>query len=86
MNPTLIKIAQFFARRPKDTTIRTLHIVTGLLILFILWWSQDRSVIDIPFYGETSPLTEKKIEYGLMIFALFFLVRGLLTTCILKQK
>lgn len=67
MNPTLIKIAQFFARRPKDSTIRLMHIVSGLLIIGLLWWSQDRSVIDIPFYGETSPETEKKIEYALLL-------------------
>ncbi|MCB9806484.1 hypothetical protein H6768_00995 [Candidatus Peribacteria bacterium] len=86
MNPTLIKLAQFLARRPKDSTIRAMHIITGFLIIVILWWAQDRSVIDVPFMGVQSPETEKKIEYGLMILALFFIVRGVLTACILRDK
>lgn len=86
MNPTLIKIAQFLARRPKDSTIRAMHILTGILIILILWWAQDRSVIDIPFMGVQSPETEKKIEYGLMILALFFISRGIITACVIKHK
>lgn len=86
MNPTLIKIAQFFARRPSDTTIRLMHILTGIFIIAILWWAQDRSVIDIPFYGETSPETEKKIEYALMILSVFFIGRWIITACVIKHK
>ena len=86
MNPTLIKLAQFFARRPKDSTIRAMHILTGVLIIAILWWAQERSVIDVPFMGVQSPETEQKIEYGLMILALFFIGRGIITSCIIKHK
>lgn len=86
MNPTLIKLAQFIARRPKDSTIRALHIITGLLIIGLLWWAQDRSTIDVPFMGEQSPEIEKNIEYGLMILALFFIGRGLITACVLSHK
>ena len=63
MNPTLLKIAQFLTKRPKDSTIRIMHILSGILIIGLLWWAQDRSVVDIPFYGETSPEMERKIEY-----------------------
>lgn len=86
MNPTLIKIAQFLARRPKDSTIRAMHIITGLLILGILWWAQDVSMIDVPFYGETSPETEQIIEYCLMILAVFFLARGIISACVISHK
>lgn len=86
MHPLLIKFAQFVARRPSDMTIRLMHIFTGLLIIAILWFAQDRSVIDIPFYGETSPAMERKIEYGLMILSLFFIGRGLITACVIKHK
>ncbi len=86
MNPTLLKIAQFLAKRPHDTTIRIMHIATGVLILLLLWWAQDRSVIDIPFIGVKNPETEQKIEYGLMIVALFFLGRGIITACIMKHS
>ena len=86
MNPTLIKIAQFLAKRPKDGTIRALHIISGVLIFWLLWWSQNRSVIDIPFYGETSPETEKKIEYALLLLSLFFIGRGINTACVIKHK
>jgi len=63
-----------------------MHIITSIIILILLWWSQDRSVIDVPFMGVQSPETEKSIEYGLMILALFFLVRGIVTACIVKHK
>ncbi|MBP6921527.1 hypothetical protein KBB89_03220 [Candidatus Gracilibacteria bacterium] len=86
MNPTLIKLAQFVARRPKDGTIRLMHIITGFIIIGLLWWSQDRSVIDVPFMGVQSPETEKKIEYALMILGLFFIVRGIITACMIRQK
>lgn len=49
MNPTLIKIAQFFARRPSDMTIRLLHIISGLFIIWALWFAGDHAVMDIPF-------------------------------------
>lgn len=86
MNPTLIKLAQFIARRPKDNTIRAMHIITGILIVALLWWSQNRSVIDVPFMGIQSPETEKKIEYGLMILGFFFIGRGIITSCIIKHN
>jgi hypothetical protein len=86
MNPTLIKLAQFVARRPKDGTIRLMHIISGLLIIGLLWWSQDRSVIDVPFMGVQSPETEKKIEYALLILGLFFIGRGIITACVIKHR
>lgn len=85
MNPTLIKLAQFVARRPKDSTIRLMHIITGLLIIALLWWSQDRSVIDVPFMGVQSPETEQIIEYALLILAAFFIIRGIITACVVKH-
>jgi uncharacterized membrane protein YwzB len=86
MHPLILKFAQFVARRPSDKTIRLMHIITGLLIIAILWWAQDRSVIDIPFYKEEPVDVSKKIEFILMILAFFFITRGLVTVCIFKHK
>jgi len=47
--------------------IRLMHIISGLLIIALLWWAQDLSVIDVPFMGVQAPATEKKIEYALML-------------------
>ena len=66
--------------------IRLMHIISGLLIIVLLWWAQDRSVIDVPFMGVQSPETEKKIEYALMLLGLFFIIRGIITACVIKQK
>lgn len=66
--------------------IRLMHIISGLLIIALLWWAQDRSVIDVPFMGVQSPETEKKIEYALMLLSAFFIGRGLITACVVKQK
>lgn len=51
MNPTLLKLAQFVARRPSDMTIKILHIITGIFILWSLWFAGDHAVMDIPFVG-----------------------------------
>lgn len=70
MNPTLLRIAQFVARRPSDRTIHMLHICIGLIIIALLWFAQDRSVIDVPFYSDRHPLSpeaEKMIEYSLLV-------------------
>jgi hypothetical protein len=75
MNPTLIKIAQFVARRPQDSTIRWMHIITALVLSLLFFWSQERSVIDVPFMGVQTPEVEKKIEYGLYIICLAFFIR-----------
>lgn len=37
MNPALIRIAQFLARRPKDRTIRMFRILSGVIIMLLLW-------------------------------------------------
>jgi hypothetical protein len=86
MNPTLLKLAKFIAWRPSDKMIRLMHIISGLLIIALLWWAQDLSVIDVPFMGVQSPETEKKIEYALMLLSAFFIGRGLIIACVLKQK
>ena len=67
MNPLLLKIAKFMSQRPKDTTIRLFNILSGIIIMGLLWIAQDRSVIDIPFIGIQSPEREKMIEYGLLL-------------------
>lgn len=86
MNPTLIKLAQFVAKRPKDWTIRLMHILTGIIVALLLWWAQDLSVIDVPFMGSQSPETELKIEYGLLVFGIVFFLRGIIPFCLLKHK
>lgn len=86
MNPTLIKLAQFVARRPKDSTIRLIHIVSWIIIIALLWWSQERSVIDVPFMGAQSTGTEQTIEYALLILSVFFIIRGAVSYCVVKHK
>jgi len=86
MNPLLLKIAQFMSQRPKDTTIRLFHILSGLLVLVLLWVAEDRSVIDVPFMGIQNPSTERSIEYGLLILWLLPLLKWILPFCLLKHK
>lgn len=86
MNPLLLKIAKFMSQRPKDTTIRLFHILSGLIIIGLLWIAQDRSIIDIPFIGVQSPDIEKNIEYGLLILWLLPLLKGVLPFCLMKHK
>lgn len=86
MNPLLIKAAKFVAQRPKDSTIRMLHIVSGLVIIQLLWYADSRSVLDIPFMNTLSPAQEKNTHLGLMIVGLILVLRGLIPWCILKHK
>jgi len=86
MNPTLLKIAQFIARRPKDSTIRAMNIITGAIVMGLLWWSQNRSTIEIPFMAALSPASEKKVQYGLIIIGIFPLLRGILPWCLVKHN
>ncbi len=86
MNPLLIKTAQFFARRPKDSTIRMFHILSGLVIIELLWFSATRSILDIPFIGVQDPKIENSIQLGLMILGLFPLVKGILPWCLMKHR
>lgn len=86
MNPTLIKLAQFVAKRPTDTTIRWMHILTWVILAMIFYWSQERSVIDVPFMGIQKPEIEKNIEYGLYLICLFFIIRWLVRSCLVKHN
>lgn len=49
MNPFLLKIAQFVAKRPSDKAIRAFRILSGLGIAAIIWFGRDVSVLDVPF-------------------------------------
>ncbi len=86
MNPFLLKMAKFMAQRPKDSTIRMFHIVSGLVIIELLWYADSRSILDIPFLDVLSPLQEKYAHLGLMILGLFLLLKGLLPWCLIKHK
>ena len=86
MNPTLLKIAQFFARRPSDITIRLLHILSGLCVVWALWFAGDHAVMDIPFMAAYEGSAAHKIEYIFMVLGLFFILRGILPWCIIRQK
>jgi acyl-CoA synthetase (AMP-forming)/AMP-acid ligase II len=67
MNPMLLKIAKFLSQRPKDTTIRLLHIFSGIIIIGLLWIAQGHSVLDMPFIGVQIPEIEKIIQYGFLV-------------------
>lgn len=86
MNPTLIKIAQFIARRPKDGTIRLMHILSWFFVFWALWFAGKSAVMDIPFMAVYEWNTAQKIEYGFMIIGLFFILRGILPWCLIRQK
>ena len=86
MNPLLLKIAKFVAQRPKDSTIRIFHIVSGLVIIELLWFSWDRSVLDIPFLGIQKPVTEKIILLWFLAIGLIPLIKGLLPWCLVKHR
>lgn len=86
MNPFLLKIAKFMAQRPKDSTIQMFHIVSGLVIIELLWYSQDHSILDIPFIGAQSAATEKTIEMWLLVVGLIPLLKGLMPWCLIKHK
>ncbi len=86
MNPLLIKVAKFVAQRPKDSTIRIFHIISGLVIIELLWFADSRSVLDIPFMAQLSPTQEQNIHFGLMVIGLIILLRGIIPWCIIKHK
>lgn len=86
MNPLLLKIAKFLSQRPKDTTIRLLHILSGVIIIGLLWIAQDSSILDIPFMTALNPAVEKNIEYGLLLLWLFPLIKGILPFCLMKHR
>ncbi len=86
MNPLLLEVAKFVAQRPKDSTIRIFHIVSGLVILELLWYADSRSILDIPFLGVLSPLQERYTHIGLMVLGLFLLLKGLLPWCLIKHR
>lgn len=86
MNPLLLKTAQFFARRPKDSTIRMFHILSGLVIIELIYFSATRSVLDIPFIGVQKPEIENKIQLGLLVIGLFPLLKGLFSWCMMKHR
>ncbi len=86
MNPTLIKIAQFVARRPSDMIIRLLHILSGVFIIWALWFAGDHAVMDIPFVGVYEGNAAHEIEYMFMIIGAFFVLRGILPWCLMRQK
>lgn len=74
------------ARRPKDRTIHLFHILSGLVIIALLWFSRDRYVLDIPFIGEQSAPMTVNIRYGLLVVGLLPLLKGLLPFCLVKHK
>ena len=82
----LIKFAQFVAKRPTDRTIRLIHILGGLIILFLLYISWDRAIVDVPFAGPRSATTERYIEYGLLIVGILPFVRGWFSACLMNHK
>ncbi|MEI6711660.1 MAG: hypothetical protein WCK88_05790 [bacterium] len=86
MNPFLLKLAKFIAQRPKDSTIRMFHIVSGLVIIELLWYSQGRCVLDIPFIGPQSPAIEKTIQTWLLVVGLIPLLKGLMPWCLVKHR
>lgn len=91
MPPFLIKIAQFVAKRPSDTTIRWMRIIAGVILITLFWLSQNTSIIDIPFYHSVSgndlaPSTERIVEYCFWIFGIILILRGIIGKCVLKQK
>ena len=86
MNPTLIKIAQFLARRPKDGTIRMIHIFSGVIVLGLLWLSQQDAVFSIPFMATLSPEAQTELFYGLLLLGIIPLLKGLVPYCLVTHK
>ncbi len=86
MNPTLIKIAQFVARRPSDMTIKILHIITGIFVIWSLWFAGDHAVMDIPFVGVYEWNAAHQIQYICMIIGVLFVFRWIIPWCLIRQK
>lgn len=86
MPPFILKIAKFMAQRPQDRTIYLFHILSGLVIMALLWFSQGRYVLDIPFIGVQSPSITTNIRYGLLAIGLLPLLKGLIPFCLVKYK
>lgn len=86
MNPLLLKTAKFLAQRPTDRTIRLLHIVSGLIIMQLLWYAASRSVLDIPFMTDLSAEQEVSVHIGLMVLGFLLVLKWLLPWCLLKHR
>lgn len=62
------------------------HILSGLVIIELLFYSMSRSWLDIPFIGVQNPALEDKIQIWLMIIGVLILLKGILPWCLMKHK
>ena len=79
----MFTLIEFFQRRPKDTTIRTIRIIFGLLIAVLLGFNLGDITLNLP---ESAKAYEQYIIYGLFIFALFPIIMGATGICFAKRK
>lgn len=79
----MFKLIEFFQRRPKDTTIRTIRIIFGLLIAALLGFHLGDITLNLP---ESAKAYEQYIIYGLFVFALLPIVMGATGICFAKRK
>jgi len=75
MNPLLLKTAKFLAQRPTDRTIRLFHIISGLIIMQLLWYAASRSILDIPFMADLSAEQEVYVHIGLMVLGFLLVLK-----------
>lgn len=62
------------------------HIVSGLVIMELLWYADSRSILDIPFLNTLSSVQERSIHLGLMMLGLILVLRGLIPWCLMKHR
>ena len=85
MNQKILKFAQFVAKRPSNTTLQLIRILTGIIIFVIIFVLAGTHMIDI-FGWNPDQNTETYIEYGLLVLALLPLLHGLTKMCFLKHS
>ena len=79
----LMKFAKILAKRPSDTTIRTLKIIFGILFIALFAVSPQDYTLPFQYSYESQALM---VKYGIAAIGIFPILSGASGLCVFKRK